>query len=231
MTSYRYYKSEDYILKPFYVHKIPECVIPILTYLKNNVPFAIMGGTAYAVIKNDMGKMINDMDLLVLDINRDRLINDLSQSSDELYLNKNYNGDSFVTLFWKTANEFYKVDLKLTDKIPETVEYLLPEQIPQVYYPVVSALWLWMDKLHKVASAELRGANEHKTLKQADFVVDLGKHIIGSIDKVILSNIDRSNLCLWLNKSIDWLVGKASKQLVQEFTDIATHILRIAQNT
>jgi len=80
--------------------------------------------------------------------------------AESVFVNKNTFGDSVITAFWKTENEYYKLDTLLCRELPS----LSKRSFDGKELIVVSASYIWSNRIEKIAEKEIRNHDDKKTL-------------------------------------------------------------------
>lgn len=184
---YGQYNSSEYPLKRFYMIDIPREIKKIL-YKLSWMDLAIFrGGLAFVLLLDVSDYILKDLDMLALDINKDSILEVLDVSADVVYVNKNTFGDSVITAFWKDDKEYFKLDILLCSELPS----ICIKEIDGRKVNVVSASYVWKNRIEKIAEKELRKHDDQKTLNHYKVARELSNYLLGCKKEIFSEDIDK----------------------------------------
>ncbi|QTA79812.1 Uncharacterized protein dnl_20940 [Desulfonema limicola] len=228
MILYKYYNKLEYPLEEFSSLNIPYRMGETLIYLMSNqIPFILRGGMALAYLVSDFTCDLKDCDIMINRRYREQLNHDLELYSDVTFFNKNMLGKDVLTLFWRANSGFHKLDILFMEELQlGSFKAIL---INGSYYTVsvIDLVWLWVEKLKKVAEAQERKATLEKTDKHAQIVLRLGKKLLENDIKSGFWPIIKEVTILdgYLKKALDYL-SKNHKEFNHEyFYQIVTYVI------
>lgn len=153
------YDDRDYPLKRYTIEDIPLHVLDSI-YKINELNLATFrGGVSYILITNSFDYELKDIDMISNECNKEQLIAHLD-SADAVYINKNTLGECVITAFWKSLNEYYKLDVLLS-ATPYTYE---TRKFNGRHITTLSASYIWSNRIVKISEKALRNHNDEKTI-------------------------------------------------------------------
>ena len=93
---------------------------------------------------------------------------------DVVFINKNTFGDTVITAFWKSNNEYFKLDVLLCNKMPNICE----KDIYGKKCYVVTASYVWRNRIEKIAEREIRMHDDKKTLNHYMVARKLSQYLV-----------------------------------------------------
>lgn len=176
---YGQYDSSFYPLKRFYEQELPNEIREILLVLSQKQLAVFRGGLAFVFLLNEKDYLLKDLDMIAYVENRDNIIAYL-RNADVIYINKNTFGDTVITSFWKTNDEYFKLDILLCNKMPSVCE----EDIYGKKCYVVTASYVWRNRIEKIAEKEIRMHDDKKTLNHYKVARKLSQYLIENKEEI-----------------------------------------------
>lgn len=217
------YLSKHFPLKKFYIDSIPQHLVQTLrAILLFNV--ALRGGIAYVLHCDRKNYELKDIDALGLEDDVNTLIETLSSTADEVFLNHNYAGENVLTAFWKSQEEYYKLDILFVKKIPNTV-LLAWKDISVKCVPIE---FIWCDRIRKIAERNIRNHPPQKTLNHYEVIKDLSLKMLKMNNYTF--SISNSALMTTLVAAKNELYGLLPEADVNDFFELQLSVLRQQEN-
>jgi hypothetical protein len=199
------YDPEAYSLKTYRVADIPTGIVTVIKQILALGNSALRGGLAYVFLTNN-SYVLKDMDIFALEKIGEKIIQVLSLSADDVYLNHNTFQQKVITGFWKNDGGNYKVDVLLGNKAPELVT--IPETIFGRDIVCISESELLIDRLRKISEHTLRKHSIQKTMHHYDVALALMKKMAAS--NTVISPSLRDELQVWGQSALEFLQTTAS---------------------
>lgn len=171
------YDSNNYPLKRFYEYEIPNVIREILLELSYKELAVFRGGLAFVFLLNEKEYLLKDLDMIAYVENKDGILACL-RDADVVYINKNTFGDTVITAFWKVDDEFFKLDVLLCNEMPSVCE----KNINGKKCYVVTASYVWRNRIEKIAEKEIRIHDDKKTLNHFNVAKKLSQYLIENKD-------------------------------------------------
>lgn len=180
---YGQYDSCFYPLKRFYEPEIPSRVREVLLELGQKELAVFRGGLAYVFLLNEKEYLLKDLDMLGYTENRDDILACLGDS-DVIYVNKNTFGDTVITAFWKYDDEYFKLDILLCNEMPSVCE----KSINGKKCYVVTASYVWRNRIEKIAEKKIRMHDDKKTLNHFKVARVLSQYLKENEDAILVED-------------------------------------------
>jgi hypothetical protein len=176
---YGQYDSNNYPLKKFYENELPDGIREILFELSQKKLAVFRGGLAFVFLLNEKNYLLKDLDMIAYAERSNEIIGYLREA-DIVYINKNTFGDTVITAFWKTSDEYFKLDILLCTEMPSVCEKNIDGK--QCY--VVTASYVWRNRIEKIAEKEIRMHDDKKTLNHFNVVKKLSQYLQENNDDI-----------------------------------------------
>lgn len=199
---YGQYDANAYPLKRFYEDELPDKIRELFFLLSHQQLAVFRGGLAFVFLLNEKKYLLKDIDMMAYSDNKDVLL-DYLKCAEIVYVNKNTFGDSVITAFWKADDEYYKLDILLCNKMTSLCERIINGK--SLY--IVSASYLWRNRIEKIAEKNIRKHDNKKTLNHFYVAHKLSQYLIESRELIFEEDINvviekLSDLQLVLSKMI-----------------------------
>ena len=171
MVTYGQYNDQEYILNRFYFHDIPKNILDSIRKLCGETKCALRGGMAYIFLVKDYSYMLKDIDLLGEKSEVEKMLQMLG-GADHIFVNKNTFNQDVITAFWKSEEDYYKLDILLDD------DFSLYEIIECNDFKTVTADYLWKNRLEKIVQKEIRRHSNDKTRNHYYVALNLAEYLI-----------------------------------------------------
>ena len=113
---YGQYDEKNYPLKRYYANEIPPKIMKCIWKLSNTKNAIVRGGLAFIFLFNKNDYKLKDMDMLSF-IDDEKVFIKILDEAEEIYINKNSFNEKVITAFWKSKNEYFKLDILMNEKI------------------------------------------------------------------------------------------------------------------
>ena len=170
---YGQYDSNFYSLKRFYEHELPNEIREIHLELSQKELAVFGGGLAFVFLLNETDYLLKDLDMIAYVEKMDDILVCLKKV-DVVFINKNTFGDTVITAFWKSNNEYFKLDVLLCNKMPNICE----KDIYGKKCYVVTASYVWRNRIEKIAEREIRMHDDKKTLNHYMVARKLSQYLV-----------------------------------------------------
>ena len=177
------------------------------------------GGLAFIYLLDEKEYILKDLDMVASPNNLEKIISYLNDS-DIVYFNKNTFGDSVITAFWNTEEDYYKLDILLSEEMPS----ICVKNIDGKELHIVSPSYLWRNRIEKIAEKAIRKHDDKKTLNHYCVANALGQFL----DKNRLE-LAENDVNVVRNKLLDVqevLLRLLSKEEVDEFMQLHLELVR-----
>lgn len=178
------YDAIKYPLKRFYEHELPNAIRETLLELAYKELAVFRGGLAFVFLLNEKDYLLKDLDMIAYADRKDAVLVCL-KDADVIYINKNNFGDTVVTAFWKTNDEYFKLDILLCNEMPSICEMNIYGK--RCY--VVTASYVWKNRIEKIAEKEVRMHDDKKTLNHFKVAKKLSQYLIENKDAIYKEDI------------------------------------------
>lgn len=178
-VTYEQYDSQQYPLKRFYCREIPREIEDVLMRLCHAELAVFRGGLAFVYLMNEREYLLKDLDMLALEVNTNNILMTLS-GAETVFVNKNTFGDNVITAFWKSENEYYKLDILLCREMPDLCRKVFDDK----EVTTVSASYIWRNRIEKIAEKEIRKHDDKKTLNHYKVVRTLSDYLTEHRDEI-----------------------------------------------
>lgn len=182
---YGQYDSKKYPLKRFYITELPLEIKKVLYKLSQMNLAIFRGGLAYVLLLDVREYLLKDLDMLAFDNNKNGVLENLALA-DTVYVNKNIFGDSVITAFWQDNREYFKLDILLCSEMPRMCHKIVDGRTLNV----VSASYVWRNRIEKIAEKEIRKHDDKKTLNHLKVARELSHYLLGIKDEILVEDID-----------------------------------------
>lgn len=180
---YGQYDSNFYPLKRFYEPEIPNRVREVLLELSQKELAVYRGGLAFVFLLNEKEYLLKDLDMLGYAENKDDILACLGDS-DVVYVNKNTFGDTVITAFWRYDDEYFKLDILLCNEMPSVCE----KSINGKKCYVVTASYVWRNRIEKIAEKKIRMHDDKKTLNHFKVARILSQYLTENKDAILVED-------------------------------------------
>lgn len=216
---YGQYDATEYPLKKFYYKEIPKEIKYSMFELNESELAVFRGGLAYIFLLDKKEYLLKDLDMIALESNLNKILQ-LLKNQDVIYVNHNTFGASVITVFWKSKNDYYKLDILLCKQLPE----LCRKTYEDKKITIISLSYLWKNRIEKIAQKEQRNHNDKKTLNHYTVVKTISTYLIEHKDEVsrLDAKIVEDNLEM-VKKVLSLLIDE--KEL-ENFIEIQENIIR-----
>lgn len=153
------YNGNSYPLARYVVSDIPKNIMTVINKISEDQLGIVRGGLAFVFMLNCSDYVLKDIDMVALVEDKNQLLEYVT-GADEVYLNKNSFGSDVITAFWRENEAFYKLDILLCDKLPKSECHVWDSTT----WNTVTASFLWMNRICKIAEKKQRHHNDEKTL-------------------------------------------------------------------
>lgn len=153
------YMSQRYPLARYYIQDIPLRIMQCIKTLNDNNIAIIRGGLSYIILTKDNSYMLKDIDLLGKNNSKDLIIENL-YNADEIYVNKNNFNRTVITAFWKRNEDYFKIDVLLSDDTNDCDGIIDKE----TGYKTVTHGYLLRARIKKIAQRLERKHSVEKTI-------------------------------------------------------------------
>lgn len=216
---YGQYDSNEYILKRFYEYELPLRIKDVVMKLNQNKLAAFRGGLAVVYLMDESEYLLKDLDMVAHINNLNKILACL-ENSDVVYVNKNTFGDYVITVFWKTFDDYYKLDILLCEEMPNVCEKNIDGKI--LY--VVAPSYLWRNRIEKIADKEIRRHDNKKTLNHFHVASKLGRYLYKNRNEI--EEKDTYIVKLRLHDVQDVLSKLLTKMELEEFIKLQLKLVR-----
>lgn len=176
---YGQYDSSIYPLKRFYEHEIPNEIRAILLELSQKELAAFRGGLAFVFLLNEKDYLLKDLDMIAYEKDKEDILAYL-RDADIIYINKNSFDDTVITAFWKVNDEYFKLDILLCNEMPSVCE----KHINGKKCYMVTASYVWRNRIEKIAEKEIRMHDDKKTLNHFKVARRLSQYLAEKKDVI-----------------------------------------------
>ena len=216
---YGQYNSQNYPLKNFFYEELPQKINSVLLGLSQMRLAVFRGGLAFVFLLNENKYLLKDLDMLAHESKKEFILDSLIDA-DVVYVNKNTFGDSVITAFWQDSTEYYKLDILLCDNLPSTCKKIVCDM--NVY--VVSASYIWRNRIEKISEKEMRKHNDKKTLNHYRVANELGKYLQEHKDEILAT--DMEVVASKLSDAEKVLANLMTRNDVNEFLQLQMELVR-----
>lgn len=216
---YGQYDSQAYPLKRFYYEDLPQRINTVLLRLSQMRLAVVRGGLAFVFLLNETKYLLKDLDMLAVE-NKKECILDVLTEANIVYVNKNTFGDSVITAFWKSDTSYYKLDILLCNNFPNTCE----KNVDGINVTVVSASYIWKNRIEKIAEKEIRKHDDKKTLNHYRVVNELSKYLLNHKSEILITDIETVNSKLPDVKTV--LSHIINENDLEDFLQLQTELVR-----
>lgn len=216
---YGQYVSGKYPLKKFYLTDLPRKIGDVLYKLGQMESVAFRGGLAFIFLTNANNYLLKDLDMLALDSEKESIL-DVITTADIVFVNKNTFGDTVLTAFWQENEEYFKLDILLCSELPGICEKVVVGKKMNV----VSASYIWRNKIEKIAEKEIRGHDDRKTLNHYRVASKMSKYLLRNKEEILTADTEIANSKLSATEKI--LSGLISEKDLEIFLQLQMDLIR-----
>lgn len=216
---YGQYDSDKYPLKRFLEQEIPSGIRNVLLELSHLKLAVFRGGLAFVFLTNESRYLLKDLDMMAYSSNKNEILGCL-QSADIVYVNKNTFGDTVITAFWRADDDFYKLDILLCEEMPSLCE----KNINGKVVCIVSASYIWRNRIEKIAEKKLRKHDDKKTLNHFRVASKLSRYLIES--KELIGEEDNSIVRSKLPVAKEVLSDLITETELEQFMKLQSELIR-----
>ena len=170
-VTYGQYNDQEYVLTRFHFDEIPMNIMDSIRNLCEKSKCALRGGMAYIYLIKDYSYMLKDIDLLGEKSDIDKILHILG-GADHIFVNKNTFNQDVITAFWKSEEDYYKIDVLLVD------DFSFYEIIECNGFKTVTADYLWKNRLEKIVQKEIRHHSDDKTRNHFYVASNLAEYLV-----------------------------------------------------
>ena len=216
---YGQYDSQNYPLKRFYYKELPQRINNVLLGLSYMELAVFRGGLAFVFLLNEHKYLLKDLDMLAHESKKESIL-DALREADIVYVNKNTFGNSVITAFWKDDTEYFKLDILLCSEFPSGCKKVSNGKKVNV----VSASYIWRNRIEKIAEKEIRKHDDKKTLNHYKVASELSKYLLYHKDEILTADIEIvDSKLLDLDKVLSGLI---SKNDLDDFLQLQMELVR-----
>lgn len=216
---YGQYDSNEYSLKRFYVSELPDTIHEVMMKLNQDKLAVFRGGLAFVYLLDEKEYLLKDLDMVSSPYDLEKILPYL-KDSDIVYVNKNTFGDSVITAFWNQEDDYYKLDILLSEEMPS----ICVKNIGGKELHIVAPSYLWRNRIEKIAEKTIRKHDDKKTLNHYCVASALGQFL--NINRI---ELEEKNVNVVRNKLLDVqevLSKLLSKEELDEFMQLHLELVR-----
>lgn len=216
---YGQYDSNEYTLKRFYESELPQTIKDVMMKLNHKNLAVFRGGLAFVYLLDEREYLLKDLDMIARTQSLEKIISYLVDS-DIVYVNKNTFGDSVITAFWKNIDDYYKLDILLSEEMPHVCEKNIDGEVLHIVTPS----YLWRNRIEKIAEKTIRKHDDKKTLNHYHVATSLGQYIYKNRIELDEKDVDVVRKKLYAVQEI--LSKLLPKMEVEEFIKLHSELVR-----
>ena len=216
---YGQYDSNEYTLKRFYESQLPKTIRDVMMKLNQNNLAVFRGGLAFVYLLNEREYLLKDLDMIARTQSLKKILEYLVDS-DIVYVNKNTFGDTVITAFWGNIDDYYKLDILLSEEMPCVYEKIIDGKVLHIVTPS----YLWRNRIEKIAEKTIRKHDDKKTLNHYYVANALGKYLYKNRLELDENDVDAVRKKLYAVQEI--LSRLLPKMDVEEFVKLHSELVR-----
>ena len=215
---YGQYDEKNYPLKRYYANEIPPKIMKCIWKLSNTKNVIVRGGLAFIFLFNKNDYKLKDMDMLSF-IDDEKVFIKILDEAEVIYINKNSFNEKVITAFWKSKNEYFKLDILMNQKINKIEKCNWNNK----EYFTIDVSFLWMNRMCKIAEKIQRKHNDQITINHYEIVKYMCENILNCDIKINSLDIAIVNLKI---EAVENILNKIiGSEKTREFIELNQKII------
>ena len=215
---YGQYDEKKYPLKRYYANEIPPKIMKCIWKLSNTKNAIVRGGLAFIFLFKKNDYKLKDIDMLS-SIDNEKVFIKILNEPEVIYINKNTFNEKVITVFWKSKNEYFKLDILMNQKINNITNCNWNNK----EYFTIDVSFLWMNRMCKIAEKIQRKHNDQKTINHYEIVKYMCENMLNNNMKLNSEDITIVNQKLeTVENTLNKIIGS---EKTKEFIELNKKII------